>query len=233
TSVPGTRICELLPLSAGLLHKVALIRSLSHRNANHVQASLPALTGHAHPPEAESRDDFPPSPTDFPPFGAVLSALRPARSLPARRDLLRHLDHQRRGLDRTADVRSLDAYQQRAFNLLSSPATARAFQLAAEPTSVRDRYGRTQFGQCCLLARRLAEAGVPLINVHYCRTPAGSWDTHGKHFAQMKTSLCPTFDRAFSRLVQDLDERGLLAQTLVLATAEFGRTPKVNKNGGR
>src|SRR5262249_34578000 len=82
TSVPGTRISELLPLSAGLLHKVALIRSLSHRNANHVQASRPALTGRAPPPEAESRDDFPPSPTDFPPFGAVLSALRPARSLP-------------------------------------------------------------------------------------------------------------------------------------------------------
>jgi|SRR5438128_2907097 len=97
----------------------------------------------------------------------------------------------------------------------------------------REQYGRTQFGQCCLLARRLAEAGVPMINVHYCRTPAGSWDTHGKHFAQMKNSLCPTFDRAFSSLVQDLDERGLLAQTLVLATAEFGRTPRVNKNGGR
>ena len=61
--------------------------------------------------------------------------------------------------------------------------------------AVRDRYGRTQFGQCCLLARRLAEAGVPIINVHYCRTPTGSWDTHGKHFTQMKESLCPTFDR--------------------------------------
>jgi hypothetical protein len=293
TSVPGTRISELLPLSAGLMHKVAVIRSLSHRNANHVQASLPALTGHAHPPETESRDDFPPSPNDFPPFGAVLSALRPARSLPtwvqvgpvmrrnngtilhgqfpgflggkhaplvinqdllpadvrveavmpdvdtpllrlaARRDLLRNLDEQRRNLDRTADVRSLDAYQQRAFNLLSSPATARAFQLAAEPAAVRARYGRTQFGQCCLLARRLAEAGVPLINVSYCHTPVGSWDTHGRHFSQMKESLCPTFDRALASLVADLDERGLLGQTLVLATAEFGRTPRINSNGGR
>src|SRR5437764_913312 len=83
TSVPGTRVGELLPLSAGLMHKVAVIRSLSHPNANHVQASLPALTGHAHPPSAESRDDFPPSPTDFPPFGAVLDRLRPPAKLPA------------------------------------------------------------------------------------------------------------------------------------------------------
>jgi uncharacterized protein (DUF1501 family) len=84
-----------------------------------------------------------------------------------------------------------------------------------------------------LLARRLAEAGVPVVNVHYCLTPDGSWDTHGRHFPQMKESLCPTFDRAFSALVEDLADRGLLGQTLVLATAEFGRTPQVNKSGGR
>src|SRR4030095_13233866 len=99
--------------------------------------------------------------------------------------------------------------------LLSSAQTAGAFDLASEPASLRDQYGRTSFGQCCLLARRLAEAGVPMINVHYCRTPTGSWDTHGKHFTQMKESLCPTFDQAFAALVTDLDERGLLDQTLV------------------
>src|SRR5207302_731727 len=139
--------------------------------------------------------------------------------------LLRQINSQRRLMDQFAETRSLDGYQQRAFRLLSSPATGKAFDLAVEPAAVRERYGRTQFGQCCLLARRLAEAGVPLINVHYCRTPAGSWDTHGRHFPQMKDSLCPTFDRAFSALVEDLDQRGLLGQTLVLATAEFGRTP--------
>ena len=74
---------------------------------------------------------------------------------------------------------------------------------------------------------------MPIINVHYCLTPVGSWDTHGQHFPQMKDSLCPTFDLAFSALVEDLDQRGLLGQTLVLATAEFGRTPQVNKAGGR
>jgi uncharacterized protein (DUF1501 family) len=293
TSVPGVRVSELLPRSARLMHKLAVIRSLSHPNANHVQAALPALTGHAHPPSEEARGDFPPAPTDFPPFGAVLSSLRPPGKLPTwvqvgplmrrangtvlhgqspgflggryaplvvdqnllapdvrveavasspdmtpgrlagRRDILAHVDAQRRLLDAAAEVQTYDAYQERALNLLTSPATARAFDLAAEPATVRDRYGRTPFGQQCLLARRLAEAAVPLVNVHYCRTPTGSWDTHGRHFAQMKESLCPTFDQAFAALVDDLDQRGLLGQTLVLATAEFGRTPKVNAAAGR
>jgi uncharacterized protein (DUF1501 family) len=293
TSVPGVRISELLPRCARIMHRLAVIRSLSHANANHVQASLSAMTGHAHPPEAEARGDFPPSPADFPPFGAVLTALRNPGRLPIwvqvgplmrrfngtllhgqlpgflgarcsplaidqdlrgrtvrigalaaeaglsvsrlddRQRLLRHIDGQRRLLDHLAEARTLDGYQQQAFRLLGSQATARAFDLAGEPAAVRERYGPTQFGQSCLLARRLAEAGVPMINVHYCQTPAGSWDTHGQHFQQMKQSLCPTFDQAFSALVADLHDRGLLAQTLVLANAEFGRTPKINRAAGR
>jgi hypothetical protein len=293
TSVPGVHVSELLPLSARLMHKLTVIRSLSHANANHVQASLSAMTGHAHPPAAESRGDFPPSPSDFPPFGAVLNQLRPAASLPTwvqvgplmrrnngtvlhgqlpgflgarhsplvidqdltpasvrvdavspsadvpllrlqgRGRLLEQVDAQRRQLDQAAQVQAYDAFHRRAFNLLSSAATARAFNLSAEPAPVRERYGRTQFGQCCLLARRLAEAGVPIINVHYCHTPVGSWDTHSRHFSQMHDALCPTLDRAFAALVSDLDQRGLLDQTLVLATAEFGRTPRVNTAAGR
>jgi len=293
TAVPGIHISELLPRSAKLMQRLAIIRSLTHGNANHVQASLPALTGHAHPPSDEAKDDFPPSQNDFPPFGAVLNYLRrpgplptwvqagplmrrnngtvlhgqipgflgpkygpliinqdllPARvrveglslnadvpmlRLAERKDLLEQIDHQRRQLDQLAVVRNLEDYQLRALNLLTSPATSKAFQLASEPAPIRDLYGQTQFGQCCLLARRLAEAGVPLINVHYCHTPKGSWDTHGKHFSQMKDSLCPTFDQAFAGLITDLANRGLLDQTLVLATAEFGRTPKVNSSGGR
>jgi uncharacterized protein (DUF1501 family) len=157
----------------------------------------------------------------------------PQLRLTGRRNLLAQVDAQRRLLDAAAEVQTLDTYQRRALELLTSSATARAFALSTEPAAVRERYGQTQFGQCCLLARRLAEAGVPLVNVHYCRTPDGSWDTHGKHFPQMKDALCPTFDQAFSALVEDLDQRGLLPQTLVLATAEFGRTPKVNTAGGR
>jgi uncharacterized protein (DUF1501 family) len=157
----------------------------------------------------------------------------PLLRLRSRRRLLDQVDAQRRTWDQTLDVQTLDAYQRRALSLLTAPALAKAFDLSSEPANLREKYGRSQFGQCCLLARRLAEAEVPMINVHFCRTPMGSWDTHGKHFPQMKNALCPTFDRAFASLVQDLDERGLLAQTLVLATAEFGRTPRVNKNGGR
>ena len=83
-----------------------------------------------------------------------------------------------------------------------------------ESATVRARYGHTQFGQRCLLARRLAEAGVPIVNVHFCHTPEGSWDTHGRHFSQMKNLLCPIFDQAFAALVDDLDQRGLLSTTL-------------------
>jgi hypothetical protein len=288
TSVSGVRISELLPRSAQIMHKLAVIRSLSHGNANHVQATMAALTGHSHPPALESRGDFPPSPTDFPAYGAVVSSLRRPGPLPnwvqvgplmrrnngtvlhgqspgflgARysplvvdQDLLprdvrinavssnqevstlrltnrgRLLEQGR--IERLGQVGSFDDYHRRAMNLLSSPATARAFNLASEPAAVRDRYGKTQFGQCCLLARRLAEAGVPIINVHFCHTPEGSWDTHGRHFPQMKNYLCPIFDQAFAALVTDLDQRGLLDDTLLLPTAEFGRTPAVNRSGGR
>jgi uncharacterized protein (DUF1501 family) len=293
TSVPGVRVSELLPRCARIMHRLAVIRSMSHGNANHVQASLSALTGHSHPPNAESRGDFPPSPSDFPPFGAVLSALKKPGKLPTwvqvgplmrrangtvlhgqlpgflgarvspltidqdlrggavrieavaaapglsisrlsdRQRLLEKIDAQRRRLAAAAEASALDGYQQRAFRLLGSSATAKAFDLAGEPAVLRERYGRTQFGQACLLARRLAEAGVPMISVHYCHTPTGSWDTHGQHFRQMKQSLCPNFDQAFSALVSDLADRGLLEATLVLANAEFGRTPKINRAAGR
>lgn len=293
TSVPGTRFSELLPLSAQLAHKLTIIRSLSHGNANHVQASLNAMTGQGHAPEAEARGDFPPAATDFPPFGAVLSRLRPPGNVPPwvqlgplmrrangtvlhgqspgflgaryapltcdrdlvagsaatdplattadvpllrlhdRGRLLEQVEAQRRSLDRAAEVANFDAYQRQAVNLLTASATAQAFDLASEPDAVRARYGLTAFGQRCLLARRLVAAGLPIVNVHYCQTPTGSWDTHGQHFPQMKNALCPTFDRAFSALVDDLDQRGLLATTLVLATAEFGRTPRINSSGGR
>src|SRR5439155_7435602 len=106
--------------------------------------------------------------------------------LQGRQRILARIDEQRRMLDQAGDLRTYDAYQQKALNLLTSSTTAKAFQLADESASMRDRYGRTQFGQGCLLGRRLAEAGVPVINVHYCRTPTGSWDTHGNHFRQMK-----------------------------------------------
>jgi uncharacterized protein (DUF1501 family) len=150
-----------------------------------------------------------------------------------RRDLLAEFNAARRAIDQSSQVRDLNAYYQRAFALLTSDRTKQAFDLAAEPANSRERYGRTEFGQRCLLARRLAEAGVPMINVSYCHTPAGSWDTHSQNFKQMKQSLAPTFDAAFSALVEDLADRGMLDETLVLVNAEFGRTPAINRNAGR
>jgi hypothetical protein len=292
TSVPGVSFSELLPRSARLMHRFAVVRSLTHPNANHVQAALPAMTGRHHPPGTESRGDFPPSPTDFPAVGAAIDALRPSDRLPTwvqvgptmtrtnltvlhgqspgflgathgpllidqdltpddvrvqavaadravpasrlggRRTLLEALDDQRRALERAEAVRTLDTHQRRALDLLTAPAVARAFDLASEPPSVRDAYGRNSVGQSCLLARRLAEAGVPLISVHYCRRPPG-WDTHGRHFPAMRDDLCPTLDRAFSALVTDIDQSGLLGSTLVWVNSEFGRTPRVNSAGGR
>lgn len=294
TNVAGVQFCELLPASAALMNKLAVVRSISHPNANHVQAALVAQTGHAHPRNLEALGDFPPSFTDFPPIGAVLDSIRPATEqlptwvrigplmrrnngtvlhgqtpgllgerhasfaidqnllpadvqvaavarnddltslrLSARQDLLRQFDGERLRLVESASVRNLDAFYQKAFSLLGSDDTRRAFELHREAPALRARYGKTEFGQRCLLARRLAEAGAPMVNVSYCHTPSGSWDTHGNHFKDMKKSLAPTFDAAFSALVRDLDERGLLAETLVVVNSEFGRTPKINRSAGR
>jgi len=293
TRLPGVQFSEVLPRLASIADRLAVIRSMSHTNANHVTASLPALTGHSHPP-GTPETDFPPAETDFPPIGAVMSAIRPAagvlptwvrvgplmrrnngtvlhgqisgflgarcadfvvdqplcepeinvqavapgdglspQRLSDRRDLLKQFDQQRKALDDWASTRDLDAFYQRAFSLLSAPTTRQAFNLADEPLALRQRYGWTEFGQRCVLARRLVEAGVPLVNVSYCHTPVGSWDTHSQNFRQMRDSLGPTLDAAIHGLITDLAERGLLSDTLVVINAEFGRTPAINKNAGR
>lgn len=293
TSLPGVQFSELLPRSATIADHLAIIRSMSHDNPNHVTASLPAGTGHKHPP-GTPQTDFPPAATDFPAYGAVLDHVRPhpgnlpswvrlgplmrrsngttlhgqlpgflgakhghfavdqklrkddvrieaiepsteltASRVGSRQSLLREIDDQRRAIDQSASAANLDEFYQRAFSLLSSPATRQAFDLAAEPRSLRDTYGWTEFGQRCVLARRLIEAGVPMVNVSYCHTPSGSWDTHSRNFTKMKESLAPTLDAALHGLFTDLQERGLLDEVLVVVNAEFGRTPTINKNAGR
>lgn len=152
--------------------------------------------------------------------------------LRGRRSLLAEIDSQRERLD-VAAARSRTAFYEKAFGLLTSDATHRAFDLAAEPAAVRERYGRHQVGQSCLLARRLVEAGVPFVNVHWCKTPSGSWDTHGQNFKKMKDSLGPTLDTALSALLEDIEQRGMLDDVLIMPMAEFGRTPQINKNAGR
>ncbi len=116
----------------------------------------------------------------------------------------------------------------------ASGGAARPFRLDGEPASLRDRYGRHRFGQALLLSRRLAEAGVPMIAVHFNEmTVCDGWDTHSKNFPALKDELLPMLDQGLSALFDDLEQRGLWEQTLVVVMGEFGRTPRINPQGGR
>lgn len=149
-----------------------------------------------------------------------------------RQTLLGQFDAWRRGLDNTKHAAGFDAFRQRAFALVTSGQARDAIDIRREPAQLRDRYGRHLFGQSCLMARRLVEAGVRFVTVHYDCVDGYSWDSHS-HSDDVKKHLLPTFDQAYSALLQDLDERGLLAETLVVATGEMGRTPKANARWGR
>lgn len=147
-----------------------------------------------------------------------------------RRHLLEQMDRKFRAVEASPDFKALDGFYQRAYDLLSSPAAKKAFDVESEPAKLRERYGRTPVGQGALLARRLVEGGVRFVTV------AKGWlnyDTHGDNFNAMKKVLLPEFDPAFATLVEDLSDRGMLDSTLVIAMGEFGRTPKVNADAGR
>jgi len=148
-----------------------------------------------------------------------------------RQSLLEQFDEQRRRLPRRA-IAGYDAFRERAYALVTSEQTRRALDIRREPAEVRDRYGRHLFGQSCLMARRLIEAGVRFVTVHYDCVDGYSWDSH-RNSDDVKKHLLPTFDQAYAALIRELDERGLLSETLVVATGEMGRTPKANSNWGR
>lgn len=148
-----------------------------------------------------------------------------------RRRLRDLLDHAAPPLEATADSRSFDGFTRRAFELLASPAGREAFNLAIEPPYVRDFYGPSPFARNCLLARRLVEAGVPLITVYSFGNR--DWDTHGANFSTLKNTLLPPTDHGLAALLQDLDIRGLLEETLVIWMSDMGRTPRINREAGR
>jgi hypothetical protein len=208
--------------------------ALPHVMYNVVQ--LPGQTagflGASYSPFQVTRD---PNAPDFEAGELSLPADLPPDRLEDRRSLLALVDGQARRADERARRRSMTVYQQRAFDLLRSQPVRRAFDLGREPTAVRERYGRTTLGQSLLLARRLVEAGVRFVNVndkvHNGQT--ANWDSHENNFGRLRNDLLPPADQAFSALIEDLDARGLLATTLVVALAEFGRTPKINGNAGR
>jgi hypothetical protein len=163
--------------------------------------------------------------------------------LHSRRAMQQVIDRQARLLDYSAEAAGFDDYYERAIGMLTSDKVRQAFDLSAEPPEVRDRYGRTTYGQSCLLARRLVESGVKFVTVYFSdtiggrSTTSGGWDTHGfdntRMFPIVKEYHLPITDHTLPVLLDELDERGLLDETLVVWMGEFGRTPQINKNESR
>jgi uncharacterized protein (DUF1501 family) len=270
TKLPGVQINEFMPRTAGILDKIAVVRSLKHAEGAHERGSMYVVEGRRPAPtagtgpsgnpqlgcmvghELGSQGPLPPFfsipgndftsrflghgwlPATSGPFkGFQKDALRTAGAkelerLQDRLALRGELSGQRRELDRG----TWDAFDQRAIDLVTSGQGADAFDLSREPAALKERYGlvgklRDDMASLCLTARRLVEAGVRYVTVG-----RDSWDHHSDIFSQLKSRV-PLFDMAFAALVTDLEERGMLDETLVVYLTEFGRTPKINKDVGR
>ena len=144
-----------------------------------------------------------------------------------RRNILSTVDEHFRTMEKSDSLDAMDSFYQAAYALVSSSEAREAFNLAAEPEAIRNKYGRNEAGQRMLMSRRLVEAGVRFVSMTY-----GGWDMHAKIQDGIARSL-PPFDVAYAALINDLDQRGLLDSTIVMVTSEFGRTPKINKDAGR
>jgi hypothetical protein len=296
TNVPGIQFCELLPRTARIADKLAVVRSLSTNDNNHDSSGYWVLTGYQY----QGPNSRTIQPTDWPYFGSIVKMKKPSDVLPPlstvwipdmmrlnenvtpagqtggisgsqwdpdrfvgdpsdagykieglrltdlpplrlqqRESLLAQLEQHFAAQQRGDALLRFDSYQRQAYELLTSGRAREAFDIQQEPDKVRDRYGRNRWGQCVLLARRLVEAGVRLVHVQWPREPGDNavdnplWDTHAQNADRLEDVLCPQFDVGFTALIEDLDQRGLLDETLVVAIGEFGRTPKINDKGGR
>ncbi|WP_240911468.1 DUF1501 domain-containing protein [Paludisphaera soli] len=286
TAVSGVQFCEHLPMLAERAGDLAVVRSLSHRYTNHLNATHEILTGHSQPgaffDKVASRDDYPcyasaldylKPRTDGVPSGVMLPTFlmegpltwpgQHAGFLGPRHDpwqikqdpnkpgfqveslalpvgfSVERLGRRQGLLDRVNESMlpgtdlgrdPMSDQRARAMSLLSSGKVSGAFDLDREDPSVRDRYGRHMFGQSLLLARRLVEAGVPIVQVNLGRVQ--QWDTHSSNFKNLKDHLLPPTDRGMSALLDDLKARGLLDETLVVWAGEFGRTPRIGASTG-
>jgi Protein of unknown function (DUF1501) len=287
TAVPGVHVCEHLPRLAARAGKYALVRSLAHRENNHLVATHHVLTGHPQPgaffDKVASRDDWPcyasaldflrprhdgvpsgvnlptflvegpltwpgqhagflgpkhdpwqitrnPNAADFRVDSVTLAPEMEVTRLSDRRALLGEVNRQQHRLADGAAGRRLSDQQQMAFTVLTSGQVARAFELDREPHAVRERYGRHAFGQSLLLARRLVQAGVPVVQANMGRVQ--NWDTHDNNFPRLKDRLLPPLDQGVAALLDDLEATGLLAETLVVLLGEFGRAPKISTQPG-
>ncbi|MCU0707125.1 MAG: DUF1501 domain-containing protein [Pirellula sp.] len=157
--------------------------------------------------------------------------------LERRRELVKLIDEDRRLIERSAEARGLDTLQEQALQILSSTGLRDALDLGREDTTVRDAYGRTTYGQSCLLARRLVESGVRFVTVYFSQGIGGNgsegWDTHQENFKDLRERLLPATDRTVPTLIDDLESRGLLEDTLVLWMGEFGRGPQIGDRDGK
>src|SRR5436190_2467096 len=173
----------------------------------------------------------------------TLPASLTVERLEQRRELQKLIDAQSRMLDYSTAAQGLDAYYEKALAMLNSPKLRKAFDLSAEPDTMREAYGRTTYGQSCLLARRLVEAGVKFVTVYFSNniggqsTESGGWDTHGFNNTRMYPIIekyhLPITNQTLPTFLEDMDSRGLLKDTLVVWMGEFGRTPKINANASR
>ena len=160
-------------------------------------------------------------------LGIADEAERPR--LERRYSMLGDLEQYQKSIENTAQpVKARDVFHEKAHGLITSPAAKMAFDIAAEPERVRERYGRTPFGQSCLVARRLIESGVQFVTV-----TDGGWDTHQNNFKSLKERNLPRLDAGFPALLEDLNTRGMLSDTLAVWFGDFGRTPKINPSAGR
>jgi hypothetical protein len=288
TSTAGLHVCEHLPKLAAIADKYAVVRSLSHKDNNHLMSTHYVLTGEWQPggffDKVASRTDWPsyagglaymrprndgiPSGVNLPTFlqsstltwpGQHAGALGPSydpwqitkdpnkadfkvdnlslapgvdlQRLESRHTLVSQLNKQQDRLSTTQVAQRMTSEQDLAYSILSSRKLAQAFELRHEKDSLRDQYGRHTYGQSLLLARRLVEVGVPIVQVNMGSVQ--TWDNHGDIFKTLKDRLLPPTDQGVAALITDLDQRGLLDDTLVMMLGEFGRTPKINAKAGR
>ena len=296
TNIPGIQFCELLPRTAAIADKIAVIRSMSTDDNIHSSSGHWVLTGYKYQgPNARTIQQ-----SDWPFYGSIIKRYKPSENMPglssivipdfvrqnenvtpagqtgglmgqqwspehfvgdpsrsdykiegfeplgitldrmkSRRTLQSKLEDVLRDAESSKAVDLFSTYQRQVYELMTSGKARRAFNIQEEPAHVRDRYGRNRWGQCVLLARRLIESGARLVHVNWPREPGDNasdnplWDTHAQNHDRLEDVLCPIFDVGYTALIEDLDQRGLLDETLVVAIGEFGRTPKINPKSGR
>ncbi|MCS7022445.1 MAG: DUF1501 domain-containing protein [Gemmataceae bacterium] len=230
----GSIVSHLRPSQPGTASFVALPHVIADGSVTPGQHA--SFLGKAHNPLLITRD---PNQPDFQLPELTLPAGLSVERLEHRRSLQQLIDTQARLIEHSLLARGIEENYQRAAALLLSPAFRQAFDLSREPSRLRERYGRTTYGQACLLARRCIEAGARFVNVYFSRSiggTGGGWDYHGNNgesAVRRLDELLPATDQTLSALLEDLEQRGLLHEVLVVWVGEFGRTPRINNNGGR